>query len=642
VVTQDLVIMLGLVARARAGARGLATLGRVAESMVVVQAGARVAELPLLVRRVRGEEELLARLGLLLPAAEAEVEEAEAAVAGEEREVMEGFGRCSSASAVYRLLETMPREEVTPPVAAHALRMIIELEEGPAPPEGGVRDTIRGVARRADSFLRAALVTTLVDTVASGAPEELLAGLAATLGRGWPGEAGPPRARLVAALLEAVGEGRLSLHQLCRAAGLLASLPGGRQAALATCDKLWLALLDKGGQASAGAELAELAETLPLLGRSRALVLGLVADRVGEHWRRLEAAHVSRILAVLAGLPYHRPPPALLTTLSGWLALHTHTLTEHHLLAILGSLGALEHADPVLVRALERLVVGRGPRGREPELMAAIAAYCSTLRVRTPAILGGLASYLVDHHATMAPPQVVTITEALGRLGLPAPSPEVCLVVEHRLLRSWSEVPPLHLATSLLALLHLGHSPLGLAAKLFAPEFLERVVEGEEGRVAAALALIDSALALTCPAWSPRLHRGPASTPVPQDLRVVRLCEELVAPLVEVVGEGAMVERMVAVPSLPPHPLLTVPLLVTPPGGGEQVAVVVVPPEEHCRGEEHLLGQQALRVRLLSLLGLKVVVVPLARASRLQGHPADLRAFLQALYQEALGQGPGD
>ena len=122
---------------------------------------------------------------------------------------------------------------------------------------------------------------------------------------------------------------------------------------------------------------------------------------------------------------------------------------------------------------------------------------------------------------------------------------------------------------------------------------------------------------------------------------MVRLCEELVAPLVEVVGEGAMVERMVAVPSLPPHPLLTVPLLVTPPGGGEQVAVVVVPPEEHCRGEEHLLGQQALRVRLLSLLGLKVVVVPLARASRLQGHPADLRAFLQALYQEALGQGPG-
>merc|ERR1719318_547863 len=77
-----------------------------------------------------------------------------------------------------------------------------------------------------------------------------------------------------------------------------------------------------------------------------------------------------------------------------------------------------------------------------------------------------------------------------------------------------------------------------------------------------------------------------------------------------------MVERMVALPSLPPHPLLTVHLLVTPPGGGEQVVVVVVPPEEHCRGEEHLLGQQALRVRLLSLFGLRVVVVPLARASR--------------------------
>merc|ERR1719148_399815 len=102
---------------------------------------------------------------------------------------MEGFGRCSSSSAVYRLLETIPREEVTPPVAAHALRMIIELEEGPAPPEGGVRDTIRGVARRADTFLRAALVA----SVAGGEPPELLVGLAATLGRGWPGEAGAAR-----------------------------------------------------------------------------------------------------------------------------------------------------------------------------------------------------------------------------------------------------------------------------------------------------------------------------------------------------------------------------------------------------------------------------------------------------------------
>lgn len=630
--------MLGLVARVRAGARGLATLGRVGESVVVVQAGSRVAELPLLVRRVRGEEELLARLGLAAPVAE--VLPGLPAGPGEEREVMEGFGRCSSSSAVYRLLETIPREEVTPPVAAHALRMIIELEEGPAPPEGGVRDTIRGVARRADTFLRAALVASLVDTVVGGEPPELLAGLAATLGRGWPGEAGAARARLVAALLEAVGEGRLSLHQLCLAAGLLARLPGGRGAAQATCDKLWMGLLDKGGQARAGAELVELVETLPLLGRSRAVVLGLVADRVGEHWRQLEADHVSRMLEVLAGLPYDRPPPALLRTLSGWLALHTHTLTEQHLLAILRSLLALEHVDRVLVRALERLVVGRGPWVREPELMATIASFCSLLRVRSPTILGGLAAYLVDHHATMAPTQVVAITEALGRLGLPAPSPEVCRVVEHRLLHSWAEVPPLHMATSLLALLHLGHSPAGLAARLFAPAFLERVEEAEEERVAAALALIDSALALTCPAWRPRLLRGSASTPVPQDMRVVRLCEDLAGPLVGVVGEGARVERMVALPSLPPHPLLTVHLLVTPPGGREQVAVVVLPPEEYSRGEEHLLGGQALRVRLLSLLGLRVVVVPLATASRLQGHPADLRAFLQALYQEA--QGPAD
>ena len=58
--TQDLVIMLGLVARARAGARGLATLGRVAESMVVVQAGRAAPH--------QGAVELLPSLEMFQPA----------------------------------------------------------------------------------------------------------------------------------------------------------------------------------------------------------------------------------------------------------------------------------------------------------------------------------------------------------------------------------------------------------------------------------------------------------------------------------------------------------------------------------------------------------------------------------------------
>ena len=42
----------------------------------------------------------------------------------EEREIIDGFNRCYNSSSIFRLLETIPREEVTPLVAVHALRSI--------------------------------------------------------------------------------------------------------------------------------------------------------------------------------------------------------------------------------------------------------------------------------------------------------------------------------------------------------------------------------------------------------------------------------------------------------------------------------------------------------------------------------------
>ena len=43
-------------------------------------------------------------------------------ISDEEMEAIDGFNRCFNASSIFRLLETIPRTEVTPLVAAHALR----------------------------------------------------------------------------------------------------------------------------------------------------------------------------------------------------------------------------------------------------------------------------------------------------------------------------------------------------------------------------------------------------------------------------------------------------------------------------------------------------------------------------------------
>ena len=46
----------------------------------------------------------------------------------EASEIVAGFNRCFTVAGIFRLLETIPAEEVTPPVAVHAINRIIEFK----------------------------------------------------------------------------------------------------------------------------------------------------------------------------------------------------------------------------------------------------------------------------------------------------------------------------------------------------------------------------------------------------------------------------------------------------------------------------------------------------------------------------------
>ena len=53
------------------------------------------------------------------------------------------------------------------------------------------------------------------------------------------------------------------------------------------------------------------------------------------------------------------------------------------------------------------------------------------------------------------------------------------------------------------------------------------------------------------------------------------------------------------------------------------------------RSGEHLMGSQTMRVRLLKMMGFKVMTVKLQLASQLLIHPGKLREYLQEQYREA-------
>jgi hypothetical protein len=123
------------------GRRGLSSgssrlaSSKLGQTSVFFQTGLKICELPMVVKKVEdvlkiGESGSVAKSGKKAPA-----------VGGlftltypqemdpETSEILSGFNRCLTSSGVFRLLETIPAEEVTPAVAVHALNRIIDFEK---------------------------------------------------------------------------------------------------------------------------------------------------------------------------------------------------------------------------------------------------------------------------------------------------------------------------------------------------------------------------------------------------------------------------------------------------------------------------------------------------------------------------------
>ena len=104
---------------------------RLGQTSVFFQTGLKICELPLVVKKVEDvlrigettENGKSSHLGGLVTLTYPQEMDAEAS------EIVAGFNRCFTASAIFRLLETIPAEEVTPLVAVHALNRIIDFEK---------------------------------------------------------------------------------------------------------------------------------------------------------------------------------------------------------------------------------------------------------------------------------------------------------------------------------------------------------------------------------------------------------------------------------------------------------------------------------------------------------------------------------
>jgi len=640
---------------------------RIGETSCFVQTGAKISELPVLVRKVNDIFELYSRLGIpQSPHANAPTEEDKdkfllafpPGMDREEMEIIDGFSRCFSSSTVFRLLETIPRQEVTPRVAVHALRKIIDLENTVSAP-GSMRETIRGTRKQPvsggqDTFLRMAFMTMLLDIICdSKQPKVILDGLGIVMRDPFPADLAVYKERLLDQVLVCTSEGLFSVMEVCRAITILSQYYEDRKRCLETADKLWFGIVDQYKHINDPQTKVAVFGALPSLNKSRHIVMKVLEKKGLENWEQYTTSDIIEILRVIVDIKYDRVNPNFMKMISEWLALNIHQVKESEMLAIIYSLMQLDYMDTKLVSTMEKLIKHKGCKIQEIDLVSVICDVCAHFRIRSAVVMEGASQYLVAHSSRLSAPQIYSIARIFGHLDFhPTTGFKFWREVEQVLEEKFVQFPPKDIIQLLLSFLAIEKYPLNFNNKVFNPHFLDRLHSQQEEDVALSrqqLKLYDAGMKLECRGYGgPYLPKDKSYKQIDLDARVKKMANVLFEPLGELLGDYSRLGTHVVLSSLPLHPSYIVDMMIYPTRAeallrfgfktenSSNIAVLVHLPEHYDRSGHHLVGEQVLRVRHLKTMGFRVMTVNYATAAKLQTNHQQLKDYLEERYKIAV------
>jgi len=627
--------------------------GRISETSVFIQTGHRISELPVVVKKVKDVWELYRKMGIDTTVKQPEDQHLVALpkeLNEEEKEIISGFDRCYNSSSIFRLLETIPINEVTPPVAAHAYKKIVELENNFEERNQNSAGKMGNDQPR--SFFRTAFIGHLLEIICSGKnPSAMLGGLTAVMRDNNSDDQDNYKAKLLEELLVSVTDGLFPLQDICKAIHILSIFYPDNKKCKEVADKLWFGLIDNSKDMTTE-EIVAVFTTLPHLTKSRNMILKVLEEKAVECWQQFKVKDVVEILRVLQQLKYDKMSTGFMRMLSGWLVLNIHLVTEQDMLAITYSFLQMEYIDTAFIAALEKIIKKKGCMIMEYDLICTICSYCLAMRIRSPIILEGVGQYFIEHHQSLNISQVTIMSGIFGQLDFhPANGFKFWELTETILDTKFNQFPPLDMINLLVSFLYIEKLPINFTRKLFNPFFLDRLHSQPDDLIAVSrqqLKLFDTTMKLECRGYEgPFLPKDTNYRQMNIDSRIIRTASKLIDPMADVVGDITRLGKSVLLSSLPLHPLYVVDMMVYPTHAASllkfgintknngNVAVLILAPEHYDHSGDHLVGSQAMRVRQLSVMGFKVMCVNMLMANKLMMHPKQLREYLQKLYTAA-------
>jgi len=637
---------------------------RISESSVFLQNGPKISELPLIVRKVNDIFELYKRLGIKQTSSELQPTEVDKdkfvlvypkEISIEEMEIIDGFNRCFNSSSIFRLLETIPRQEVTPLVAAHALRKIIDLENNfEMRNPGFTRETIRGSRRSQDTFLRMAFMTMLLDIVCnSRQPKVILDGLSTVMRDQFPADLATYKDRLLEELLFCVSEGVFSLIEVCQAINTLSMFYEDRKKSLEAADKLWFGIVDQHTELNNPEAIVAVFGTLPSLKKSRNIVLKVLEKKALENWEKYDPGDILEILRVLVEIKYDSVGPNFLKMISEWLAVNIHKVKESEMLAIVYSLIELNYVDDRIIHSLEKVVRHRGCQIHEKDLVSTICDFCFKFRVRSPVILEGVSEYFIHFSNTLSVPQIFSIGRIFGELDFhPTTGFKFWRELEYVLEEKFIQFRPIEVIQLLVSFIYIEKFPLNFTNKLFNPYFLDRLHSQSEEEINFSrqeLKLFDAGMKLECRGYGgPYLPKDTSYKNVNIDFRARKMSKLLFDPLGELLEDYSRIGHQVVLSSLPLHASFIVDLMIYATRSeallrfgfktenSSNIAVLIHLPEHYDRNKSNLIGSQVMKIRHLRTMGFRVMTVDYEAANKIRGNANQLKEYVEQRYKIAV------
>jgi len=624
------------------------------QTFVLIQEGANIRELPLIVRNVCGSEiccdvdsctkETINNDELIKKFNNLKNETNRKKADKEMIDVIRGFKKCSSVKSLVDLLEIVMLDEITPTVALCALKKIVELENFKFHIATNKLSSILDTKPNID-YTKTTILEKLLEIIIKGSDHSAVVGTLELIPidrvKVLPSDVF--QNKISEEILCRVTESKLNIDDLCRSIDAFSKLNEVKIA-----DQLWIGIMDKSNLIDEK-NVIQVFRILHLLKKSRKTIMNMLERRLKYFWHHLFTDDLIEILYTMRLIRSNSN--IILNIISRWINTNIHTMSENNLTSIINELNSSNYVDIGIVKALERYVKAKHKTINSPTLMVEIMNYCSKFNVHSEQIFEGCSDYIINYGSNITPSQFRDLFWPFGKLNYkPKSALEFWKKVENIINKEFYNFKTQETIDILLSCVYLQKHPLNFVHKVFNTSFMQHIYDegGHKEYIKSKLKLIDQCMTLECDHYhGPVLPKDNSAKSIWWDNRIKRILKDINSSL-EIVFHSYKISYSTILSQLPLMSIYIIDALIYPnkfeinskyinfkKNPGLCTAILIHLPEHYCWEKEHLTGIETTRIRHLRKIGLNVMSINYNQLLKLK-YPAELTEYINNRYKNML------